>query len=145
MSKWKWNFVLVRIFVVVFNEKDILFWILEYYCMWPDRPQHMVLWVIEKTLCGPLRFVFEYPWHNIFRWVTSAQCSRASESSKCVCYVKTLSLMSTQRTCFKSTNTPAFCRNVVQCAMTSHVHWWSLMKRWAETKLCTHKKDKKLM
>ena len=48
-------------YFVVLNEKDILFWILQYYCMWPDRPQYMDLWVIEKNLCGPLRFVFEYP------------------------------------------------------------------------------------
>ena len=54
MSKWKWHFILVCIFVVL-NEKDILFWILQYYCMWPDWPQYMDLWVIEKNLCGPLR------------------------------------------------------------------------------------------
>ena len=44
MSKWKWHFILVCIFVVL-NEKDILFWMLQYYCMWPDRPQHMDLFV----------------------------------------------------------------------------------------------------
>ena len=59
MSKWKWHFIWVRIFVVVLNEKDILFWILQYYCMWPDLPQYMDCWV--NDLCGPLRFVFEYP------------------------------------------------------------------------------------
>ena len=35
--------------------------LLQYYCMWPDRPQHVDLWVIENNLCGPLRFAFEYP------------------------------------------------------------------------------------
>ena len=53
------------LYFVVFNEKDILFWILQYYCMWPDQPQNMDLWVIEKNLCGPLRFVFEYRWHRL--------------------------------------------------------------------------------
>ena len=35
------------LYFVVLNEKDILFWILQYYCIWPDRPQYMELWVIE--------------------------------------------------------------------------------------------------
>ena len=56
-------------YFVVLNEKDILFWILQYYCMWPDRPQYMDLWVIEKNLCGPLRLIFEYP------------CSRLTDGS----------------------------------------------------------------
>ena len=34
---------------------------MKYCCMWPNRPQYMDLGVIEKNLCGPLRFVFEYP------------------------------------------------------------------------------------
>ena len=62
MLKWKLHFILVRIFLVVLNENDILFWIFQYYCMWPDRPQYMDLWVTEKNLCGPWRLVFEYPW-----------------------------------------------------------------------------------
>ena len=62
MLKWKLHFILVCIFFVVLNENDILFWIFQYYCMWPDRPQYMDLWVTQKNLCGPWRFVFEYPW-----------------------------------------------------------------------------------
>ena len=45
-----------------FEWKGLLFWILHYYCMWPDRPQHMDPRVNEKKLYGPLRFIFEYPW-----------------------------------------------------------------------------------
>ena len=33
---------------VCLNEKDLLFWLLQYYCMRPDRPQYMDLWVTEK-------------------------------------------------------------------------------------------------
>ena len=35
-------------YFVVLNEKDILFQILQYYCMWPDWPQYMDVWVIDK-------------------------------------------------------------------------------------------------
>ena len=37
-----------RSYFVVLNEKDILFQILQYYCVWSDQPQYMDLWVIEK-------------------------------------------------------------------------------------------------
>ena len=57
---------------IVLNEKDIFFWILQYHCMWPDWPQYMDLWVIDKNLCGPLRFIFEYPCYNwITYWITA--------------------------------------------------------------------------
>ena len=49
----------------VAGESDNLFWILQYYCMLPDQLQHIDLWVIEKNLCGPLRFVFEYPCYRL--------------------------------------------------------------------------------
>ena len=55
------HFILVSIFVVVLNEKEILFRRLQYCCMWCDRREHMDIWVIEKNLCDPLRFLFEYP------------------------------------------------------------------------------------
>ena len=70
MSKWKWHFILGRIFVVFVERKGhfvLNIYIIQYYCMWPDWPQYMNLWVIEKNLCGPLRFVFEYPWHRFIR------------------------------------------------------------------------------
>ena len=46
MLKWKLHFILDRI--LLFRMKRTFCF--EYYssCMWPDRPQYMDLWVIEK-------------------------------------------------------------------------------------------------
>lgn len=30
----------------------------------------MDLWIIEKCLCGPLRFVFEHPWHISIQYIS---------------------------------------------------------------------------
>ena len=38
------------LYVVVLNEKDILFWILQYYSMWPDRPQYMDIQSLKNIL-----------------------------------------------------------------------------------------------
>ena len=59
MSKWKWHFILVCIFVVVLNEK--LFGILQYHCRWPDWPQYMDLWVIEKKSLLPFKICIWVP------------------------------------------------------------------------------------
>ena len=60
MLKWKLHFVLFCILLLGLKKGHFV-WILQYYCMWPNRPQYMDLWVIEKYLCGPLRFDMSTP------------------------------------------------------------------------------------
>ena len=60
MLKWKWHFILVCI---------LFFWMkrtfcFEYYSIISCGLTDLNTWTLDslKTFCGPLRFVFEYPW-----------------------------------------------------------------------------------